>query len=85
MGKAANGIQPHADAHANSQPPPDSRASAAGGMVRGGAGGALLGLGIGAISGHAGEGAAIGAASRGLFGGMSARRQQDKAEQAQQQ
>jgi len=45
-----------------------------GGAVRGGAGGALVGLAIGAIAGDAGKGAAIGAVSGGAAGGIRARR-----------
>ncbi len=45
-----------------------------GGAVRGAAGGALVGLAIGAIAGDAGQGAAIGAVSGGAAGGIRARR-----------
>lgn len=45
-----------------------------GGAVRGAAGGALVGLAIGAIAGDAGKGAAIGAVSGGAAGGIRARR-----------
>lgn len=57
-------------------PPPQSS------PARGLFGGALLGAGLGAISGNAGEGAAIGA----LFGGLrSAHQSQQQQQQAQQQ
>lgn len=57
-----------------------TRASAAaagaaqGGAVKGAAGGALAGVAIGAIAGDAGKGAAIGATSLGLTGGVRSRR-----------
>ena len=50
-----------------------------GGAVRGAAGGALVGLAIGAIAGDAGKGAAIGAVSGGAAGGVRARRQRQAA------
>lgn len=49
-------------------------ADARGGAVKGGAGGALLGAAIGAVAGDAGKGAAIGATSLGLTGGVRSRR-----------
>ncbi|MFM8538301.1 MAG: hypothetical protein ACKOES_09570 [Planctomycetaceae bacterium] len=42
--------------------------------MKGGAGGALLGAAIGAVAGDAGKGAAIGATSLGLTGGVRSRR-----------
>jgi hypothetical protein len=48
--------------------------AARGGAVKGGAGGALLGAAIGAVAGDAGKGAAIGATSLGLTGGVRSRR-----------
>lgn len=48
--------------------------AARGGAVKGAAGGALLGVAIGAIAGDAGKGAAIGATSLGLTGGVRSRR-----------
>ena len=50
-----------------------------GGAVRGAAGGALVGLAIGAIAGDAGKGAAIGAVSGGAAGGIRARRSRQAA------
>jgi hypothetical protein len=47
---------------------------ARGGAVKGAAGGALAGVAIGAIAGDAGKGAAIGATSLGLTGGVRSRR-----------
>ena len=52
----------------------DSAGAARGGAVRGAAGGALAGVAIGAIAGDAGKGAAIGATSLGLTGGVRSRR-----------
>lgn len=49
-------------------------ADARGGAVKGGAGGAMLGAAIGAVAGDAGRGAAIGATSLGLTGGVRSRR-----------
>lgn len=48
--------------------------AARGGALKGGAGGALAGAAIGAIAGDAGKGAAIGATSLGLTGGVRSRR-----------
>jgi len=48
--------------------------AARGGAVRGAAGGALAGAAIGAIAGDAGKGAAIGASSLGMTGGVRSRR-----------
>lgn len=48
--------------------------AARGGAIKGGAGGALAGAAIGAIAGDAGKGAAIGATSLGLSGGVRSRR-----------
>jgi hypothetical protein len=61
--------------------PPSQQASERGGAVRGGAGGALLGLGIGAITGNAGKGAAIGAGAGAVAGGarQAGRNQQQQA------
>jgi len=49
-------------------------AGARGGAVKGAAGGALMGVAIGAIAGDAGKGAAIGATSLGMTGGVRSRR-----------
>jgi hypothetical protein len=51
-----------------------SAGAARGGAVKGAAGGALAGVAIGAIAGDAGKGAAIGATSLGLTGGVRSRR-----------
>ncbi|RLS35890.1 MAG: glycine zipper family protein [Planctomycetota bacterium] len=52
----------------------DAAGAARGGAVKGAAGGALVGVAVGAIAGDAGKGAAIGATSLGLTGGMRSRR-----------
>ncbi len=67
------------------QPPPGY---GAGGVIRGGAGGAALGAAVGGIAGGwsgAGKGAAIGALTGGVFGGMRSRARNYQAAQAQQQ
>lgn len=58
----------------------DQAAAAQGGAIRGGAGGSLAGLAIGAIAGDAGKGAAIGAVAGGLIGGTRSRRGRASAE-----
>ncbi len=65
-------------------PPPQKQAKK-GGMLRGAAGGALLGAGIGSISGDAGAGAAIGAGAGALFGGARRNKQVKQQQQAEQQ
>jgi hypothetical protein len=49
-------------------------AAGQGGAIKGAAGGALMGVAIGAIAGDAGKGAAIGATSLGMTGGLKSRR-----------
>ena len=53
------------------QAPPPQQGTERGGAVRGAAGGALVGLGVGAITGKAGKGAAIGAGAGALAGGAA--------------
>ena len=65
-------------------PPPQSQETGAG-VLRGAAGGALLGLGIGAIAGDSGKGAAIGALSGGVIGGVRRNEQQNRTRQQRQQ
>lgn len=61
------------------QPVSSGKSSSGGGeLVKGGAVGALLGLGIGSLAGEAGAGAAIGAGAGALFGGL---RKHDKDKQ----
>ncbi len=68
---------------------PQSSESGGASVAKGAAGGALVGLGVGAIAGSAGKGAAIGAVGGGLIGGLSHRdkekRQAEAAQQQQQQ
>jgi hypothetical protein len=78
---------------AGQQPPPAAAPGSAkqGGLLRGGARGALVGAAGGAIAGDTGTGAAIGAATGALFGGMRridqarAQQQEQAAAQSQQQ
>ena len=81
--KGQTGFDPMAPPTATAPPP--AREAPQGGVVRGGARGALGGLAIGAIAGDAGKGAAIGAASGALIGGMRRRDQEAREEQAQEQ
>ena len=53
---------------------------AQGGLIKGGARGALGGLAIGAIAGNAGKGAAIGAVVGGMTGGIRSRRRREAAQ-----
>ena len=72
--KQQSGFDPAAPPRATA-PPPAAAEAPEGGLLRGGARGALGGLVIGAIAGDAGKGAAIGAAAGGLLGGMRRRDQ----------
>ena len=56
--KGQTGFDPMQVPKATSAPPPKSNANVAGGAVKGGLGGALLGAGIGAIAGDTKKGAA---------------------------
>jgi hypothetical protein len=56
-----------------------------GDVLKAGAGGALVGTAIGAISGDTGEGAAIGAVSGAVLGGLKRRRHKQEEEQQQKQ
>ena len=67
-----------------STPPPQQQARR-GGVIRGGATGALAGLAIGSLKGEAGKGAAAGAIAGGVLGGARRRSQQRQQQQAQQQ
>jgi outer membrane lipoprotein SlyB len=80
--KSQTGFDPMQMPTATAAPPPKAESSVAGGAVKGGAGGALLGLGVGAITGSAKKGAAIGALSGGAIGGMRSSSQNRQAEQA---
>ena len=63
---------------------PPQQGASQGGVVRGAAGGALVGTAAGAIAGNTGRGAAIGASSGALVGGMRRRNQRKQQQQAQQ-
>ena len=67
------------------QAPTPQQGTERGGAVRGAAGGALVGLGVGAITGKAGKGAAIGAGAGALAGGaaQAGRNQQRQADNQQ--
>jgi len=67
------------------QPAPQQQTAKKGQAVRGAAGGALIGLGIGSLSGNAGKGAAIGAGAGALAGGARQQRQMEQQEAANQQ
>jgi uncharacterized protein YcfJ len=67
------------------QQTPQQQTTQRGGAVRGAAGGALLGAGIGAIAGDTGKGAAIGAGVGAVGGGARQRQQQQQQEAAQKQ
>ena len=65
--------------------PPPAPEAPQGGLLRGGARGAAVGLAGGAIAGDAGRGAAIGAATGALLGGMRRSDQVRREDNAQQQ
>jgi hypothetical protein len=77
-----SGFDPANPQVAGGAPPPQSE-SQQGGVGRGAVRGGVVGLGVGAIAGDAGKGAAIGAVGGGLIGGM--RRNDQRRRQAQQQ
>ena len=84
--KKQTGFDPMELPTATSAPPPQkATSSTAGGVVKGGVGGGLLGAGVGAIAGGgkgAKKGAAIGAVSGGAIGGVRSSSQQKQDEQA---
>lgn len=65
--------------------PPPTRGAQQGGILRGGARGALVGTAAGAIAGNTGRGAAIGASSGALMGGFRASDQRRQERHAQEQ
>lgn len=67
------------------QQAPQQQTAQKGQAVKGAAGGALIGLGIGSLSGNAGKGAAIGAGAGALAGGAKQRQEQKQQEAANQQ
>ena len=77
-----SGVNP-ANPAASVPPPTQQKQQPTGDVLKGGAGGALVGTAIGAISGDTGEGAAIGAVSGAVLGGLK-RRRKKKEEEAQQ-
>lgn len=81
--KGQSGFDPMKEPTATAPPP--TREAPQGGVLRGGAGGALIGVTAGAIAGDAGKGAAIGAATGALIGGLRRREQVAREEQQQQQ
>ena len=83
--KGQTGFDPMQAPTATSAPPSKSNTNVAGSTVKGAAGGALLGLGIGAIAGDAGKGAAIGALSGGALGGIRSHSKKQQEAQAQEQ
>ena len=64
------------------QQAPQQQTARKGQAVRGAAGGALIGLGIGSLSGNAGKGAAIGAGAGALAGGARHQQQQEQQQAA---
>jgi hypothetical protein len=64
------------------QPATAQSKGSTGDVVKGSAGGALLGLGIGSLAGEAGKGAAIGAGAGALFGGLRKHSKDKEAEAA---
>ena len=84
--KGQTGFDPMEMPTATSAPPPkQATSSTAGGVVKGGVGGGLLGAGVGAIAGGskgARKGAAIGAVSGGAIGGVRSSSQQKRDEEA---
>jgi hypothetical protein len=81
--KQQSGFDPMAPPTTATAPPPKEEPK--GGVLKGGAVGALTGLAIGAIAGDAGKGAAIGAVGGGVFGGIRRSDQQSEQAQAQKQ
>jgi hypothetical protein len=77
------GFDPLAPATASTPPPVKEKTKA--GPGRGAVGGGLVGLGVGAIAGAPGKGAAIGAASGALIGGVRRKKHADQQEQKEQQ
>jgi predicted lipid-binding transport protein (Tim44 family) len=86
--KGQTGFDPMQVPKTSSPPPPQTAGSVGGGAAKGGLGGGLLGLGVGAIAGGksgAKKGAAIGGLSGAAIGGMRSHSQQQGEAQARQQ
>lgn len=85
--KKQSGFDPMETPRASTPPPKKAEGSTAGGAVKGGALGGLVGLGVGALAGGrsgAGTGALIGAAGGATIGGVRSHDQQQKAERKRQ-
>ena len=80
--KKETGFDPLAQTTASTPPPVKETTKASPG--RGAVGGGLVGLGVGAIAGAPGKGAAIGAASGALIGGVRRKKHNEQQEQKQQ-
>lgn len=80
--KNQSGFDPMATPKATTPPPVQEKSKAS--ALRGGAGGAVVGLAAGSLVSEAGKGAAIGAASGALIGGVRRNKHQAKEEQKQQ-
>ena len=80
--KQETGFDPMAPATPSTPPPVKETTKASAG--RGAVGGGLVGLGVGAITGSPGPGAAIGAASGALIGGVRRKKHNEQQEQKQQ-
>ena len=81
--KKETGFDPLAPATASTPPPVKEKTKASPG--RGAVGGGLVGLGVGAITGSPGPGAAIGAASGALIGGVRRKKHTEQQEEKEQQ
>ena len=81
--KKETGFDPAAPATASTPPPVKETTKA--GPGRGAVGGGLVGLGVGAITGSPGPGAAIGAASGALIGGVRRKKHTEQQDQKEQQ
>jgi outer membrane lipoprotein SlyB len=81
--KKETGFDPTAPATASTPPPVKETTKA--GPGRGAVGGGLVGLGVGAIAGAPGKGAAIGAASGALIGGVRRKKHTEQQDQKEQQ
>lgn len=81
--KKQSGFDPMEKPTATAPPPKQDRKK--GGLLKGAAGGALLGAGIGAIAGNTGKGAAIGAGSGAVIGGVRQKNKNQKQEQEKEQ
>jgi hypothetical protein len=81
--KKETGFDPLAPATASTPPPVKEKTKA--GPLRGAAGGALVGLGVGSLVSEAGKGAAIGAAGGALIGGVRRKSHANQQEQKEQQ